>query len=726
MRGWKRRLRGIDMKTLYLYGPPACGKTTLAKRLAAECGRMYLDLDEEIEAAAGDTVAGIFAKRGEAEFRRLESEALRRADAPIVALGGGTLLNPANRRFAESRGIVAVLETPPEEIARRVAAAAGTRPLGDKAAERREHYASFRRRIRPGDKVLLPRLLRGAVVPPPSKSHLHRLLTAEFLAGGGVRPARAGDCDDIRATIRCLRALGRGKAALDAGESGSTLRFLAPVAAALGIKAQFARHGRLADRPSINYETLEPGVHELPGDVSSQFATGLLFALPLLDGDSEIRFTTPLQSRGYVEMTLDVLALYGIRIEPLAGEPGGFRVPGGQKYVSPGPVEPEADWSAAAFWHAANALGSELRIESTRDDSRQPDRAIVPLLEKVKRGGRIDVSGCPDNYPALAAVNFALGAGARFTGTRRLRLKESDRIAAMEALFKDPTYADPQGDHRIAMAAGILSTVADGPTIIRGADCVAKSYPGFWDVFRLDLYAVAGWPLETTGSPAIHNAAHAAAGRRAEMVAWRVETAAEAMRLAERCNAKGMAVTIPHKEAAIPFLDSLDPAAAEIGAVNTVVFRDGRKLGFNTDEPGFAEAIQAFAGRDIAGMKAALLGAGGAAKAAGRALRRLGAEVVTFHRRPLEPGFNLIVNATPTDPIPEYRFDGTELLYDLRYVPATTPLMERAAAAGCRVSNGFGMLLAQAARQLEIFASPHGTAHERKRWKSPKNSKTAP
>ena len=607
-----------------------------------------------------------------------------------------------------------MLDVDDETVARRIEAAKGSRPLGNRLAERRAHYASFAHHVDGDTRIMLPRPLRGRIAPPPSKSHLHRLLVAEFLSraaaglgAGQLAEADPGDCADIAATRRCIAALSGlapgSSAVLDVGESGSTLRFLAPVAAALGVKAEFVRHGRLAERPMIEYPSIEPGVHELRGDVSSQFVTGLLFALPLLGGDSEVRFATPLQSRGYVDMTLDVVRAYGIRVEETAS---GFSVPGRQRFVSPGPVAPEGDWSGAAFWFAANALGSELSIAGLNPSSRQPDRAIAGLIEKVKAGGEVDVSGCPDNYPALAVVNYALGCGATFTGTERLRLKESDRLAAMEAVFADPCDVDPRNDHRIAMAAAVLSTVADGPTLIHGASCVAKSYPGFWDEFRMDLYAVTGWPLEKTRSPEIHNAAYAAEGRRAEMVSHPAETVEEALRFADVAGVKGMAVTIPHKERVMEFLDEIDPAAREIGAVNTVVFRDGRRIGYNTDEAGFAEAICAFAGRtSLSGVRAALLGDGGAAKAVKCALKRLGAEVEVFHRRPLARGFGLVVNATPVDPVPEYEFTGDEMVYDLRYEPPETPLMARARAAGCRVENGYSMLVAQARLQRGHFFS---------------------
>jgi 3-phosphoshikimate 1-carboxyvinyltransferase len=696
--------------TLYLYGPPACGKTTTAMALARRFGRMAVDLDAEIVRRAGRSIPDIFASDGEAAFRRLESETLRSVSAPIVALGGGALLDPANREFAEKNGMVVVLDVDAETIARRIEAAKGTRPLGDMLERRRAHYASFVHHADADTAILLPRLLRGAITPPPSKSHLHRLIVAEFLSSGGIPAPDAHDCADVAATKRCIAALRPGVASpvLDVGESGSTLRFLAPVAAALGFKPSFVRRGRLAERPFIEYDSLKPGVHELRGDVSSQFVTGLLFALPLLDGDSEIRFSTPLQSRGYVDMTLDVVRSYGIRVEET---PDGFAVPGRQRFVSPGRVSPEADWSGAAFWFAANALGSEIAVKGTCPASRQPDSVAPALVAKCAAAGSleeetvVDVSGCPDLYPALAVVAHVKGGGkVRFTGTERLRIKESDRLAAMEAVFANPRDVNPRNDHRIAMAAAVLSTVSGGPTLIHDASCVAKSYPGFWDEFSMDLYAVTGWPLKKTRSPEIHNAAYAKDGRKAEMVSYPAETVDEALRFADVCGVKGMAVTIPHKQAIMDRLDLVDPAAMEIGAVNTVVFRDGRKTGYNTDEAGFAEAFRKFAGREsFTGEKVALLGAGGAAKAVAHALSRLGAEVVVFHRRPLERGFRYIVNATPVDPVPEYEFDGTECVYDLRYVPAVTPLMERAAAAGCRVENGFSMLEAQARLQRRLF-----------------------
>ncbi len=348
-------------------------------------------------------------------------------------------------------------------------------------------------------------LRKGVVTPPPSKSHLHRLLIAYFLAGGRDKLAYSpDDSADIAATRRCLRALAEDtlEPVFDCGESGSTLRFMRPVAAALGKRPRYVLSGRLAKRPGILYETLAPGLHELPGDVSSQFATGLLFALPLLQGDSEIRFTSPLESRGYVDLTLSVLASCGLEIHETAT---GFHIPGGQRYSSPSSMTPERDWSGASFWLAMNALGSKIEVRGLANDSAQPDRRVVDLLAQI--GGEKDMSQCPDIFPPLAVVAGAQGTDTRFTGVRRLRLKESDRIASVaEMLGRLGVVTDEEtdvftvhgkgvpypggvelrtfGDHRIAMSAAVAATVAAGPLSIDNPDCAAKSYPGFFDAFN--------------------------------------------------------------------------------------------------------------------------------------------------------------------------------------------------------------------------------------------------
>ena len=352
---------------------------------------------------------------------------------------------------------------------------------------------------------------RGQVTAPRSKSHEHRLLIADFLAGDMTRLAPAeGDADDIVATKRCLAALATDEAAplLDCGESGSTRRFLAPIAAALGKKPIYKTAGRLAERPQIAYDDLKPGEFTLEGDVSSQFVTGLLFALPLLDGDSSIRFSTPLQSKDYVEMTRRVLIGAGIYV---GIREDGFDIPGGQTYLPQPEAKVEGDWSGAAFWYGMNALGSEIIIDGLSRDSVQPDRAVAELARRISTAWTgekvgVDVSGCPDIFPVLSVVAGASPGETLFTGTRRLRLKESDRVEAMaEALkgFGVDTSADENtftvrgvggllrggsftsySDHRIAMAIAVGATAAEGTVEIDDADCAAKSYPSFFATFE--------------------------------------------------------------------------------------------------------------------------------------------------------------------------------------------------------------------------------------------------
>ena len=216
------------------------------------------------------------------------------------------------------------------------------------------------------------------------------------------------------------------------------------------------------------------------------------------------------------------------------------------------------------------------------------------------------------------------------------------------------------------------------------------------------LYGVTGWPLKATRSPEINNAAFAVEDEDAVMVPFPSESPAAAIRFMNALGLKGMAVTIPHKRGIMPLLDRIDAFARKVGAVNTVV-REGRRLvGYNTDVAGIAEALKAFAG-DLRGRKVALLGDGGAAQAVKVALKTLGARFRVFHRETPRDEFDLVVNATPVDPIPDYSFTGRELVYDLVYVPAVTPLMKRAAASGCRVENGFSMLLAQAHEQRRLY-----------------------
>ena len=398
--------------------------------------------------------------------------------------------------------------------------------------------------------TITPTLLRGAITPPPSKSQAHRLIIAAALAEGESVISNVALSQDIEATLGCMRALGAQTAMegdtltvrgigprrvpcgacmcgiphLDCGESGSTLRFLIPVALAVAGGGIFTGRGRLLARPQKPYAdlfaakgiffaqeaqaitvggALEPGRFELPGDVSSQFATGLLYALPLLAGDSDVALTTPLESRGYVDMTLQALEQFGITVEERTG---GWHVPGGQTY-RPVRAAVEADWSQAGFWYAAAGTGHAVAVTGMRSGSAQGDRAIAGLVKEFDRPERIiDVSQIPDLAPPLAALAALRPGVTRLVNAARLRMKESDRLSAIAdvlaalgasveegADFLTITGSDvlPGGvavsghnDHRIAMMAAIAAARCAAPVTVTGAECVAKSYPDFWEEYE--------------------------------------------------------------------------------------------------------------------------------------------------------------------------------------------------------------------------------------------------
>lgn len=376
---------------------------------------------------------------------------------------------------------------------------------------------------------ILPHKLSGSVTPPPSKSMAHRVVLAQMLSAHPGTTFNQGDSQDIQATRRCVEALTAAQPGalpqLDCGESGSTLRFLIPVALAVAGGGRFTGRGRLMERPQqpyfalfeekgIRYELadgvltvegqLTPGVYALPGSVSSQFVTGLLYALPLLPGDSEIRMTTPLESRGYVDMTLDVLTQFGIRVENRDYET--FLVPGNQSYQGRD-ITLESDWSQAGFWYAALALGSSLEINGLNAFSTQGDMVVVPHYLRLIQPGdlEISISDCPDLLPPLAVMAALRRGTTRFTNAARLRLKESDRLTTTAALVNalggqaeelpeelivhgqeslSGGTVDGANDHRIVMAAAVAATACANPVTILGAEAVSKSYPGFWDDYR--------------------------------------------------------------------------------------------------------------------------------------------------------------------------------------------------------------------------------------------------
>lgn len=385
---------------------------------------------------------------------------------------------------------------------------------------------------------LYPARLAGAVAAIPSKSDAHRALICAALADKPTQLILEGEpSEDMWATARCVAALGgavrwdAGGAAvlpiretpcapvLDCGESGSTLRFLLPVAAAVCGGFSAVGQGRLPERPlgalmkameagGCTFSAhklpltvsgrLRAGEYALPGNISSQYVSGFLLAFPLLSGESRVRLTTPLESRGYVEMTCNAMRRFGAAVEKLSD---GFAVRGGG-YVSPGEAQIEGDWSNAAFWLAARSLGHALMVTGLSDASAQPDKRAGTLLDALGGGARVDVSECPDLLPILA-VRAAYAAGETcFVNAARLRLKESDRLhAAAEGLsllgadvaekpdallvrghggLKGGCAVESYGDHRMAMAWAIAALNADAPISVRGAEAVNKSYPAFW------------------------------------------------------------------------------------------------------------------------------------------------------------------------------------------------------------------------------------------------------
>ncbi len=384
------------------------------------------------------------------------------------------------------------------------------------------------------DITITPSPLKGNIAAIPSKSVAHRLLICAAFADKPTSLHCPKTNQDMNATANCLTALGAeishdgaayiitpakaipSAATLNCGESGSTLRFMLPIVGALGVDATFLLAGRLPQRPlSPLWEEMErmgcrlfwqeenklrcqgklqPGAYRIDGGVSSQFVTGLLFALSLMNEKSYLSVTGHLESKPYVDMTKQALASFGVDPEGL----------GGQTWRSPGNLVVEGDWSNAAFFLAAQALGNEVAVTGLQTDSRQGDRAVVSLLYSLKKGSCvIDCSHIPDLVPILAVAAGALN-GAVFTNVQRLRLKESDRIASTGAMLSalggkweatDATLTvyptgyfggtvDCAKDHRIAMSAAIAASICKAPVTLLGAEAVNKSYPDFWEEYR--------------------------------------------------------------------------------------------------------------------------------------------------------------------------------------------------------------------------------------------------
>ena len=395
--------------------------------------------------------------------------------------------------------------------------------------------------------------ITGKVDSIASKSDVHRLMICALMCDKPVVIKGVSRCADIDATADCITALGAqvdikgrvcritpptervGSALLDCGESGSTLRFLMPVAAVLCDEASFVGSGRLPQRPigelamamSVNGAEfsadilpfsvcggLKAGTYTLPGDVSSQYVSGLLMALSAVPGQSKIVLTSPLQSESYVNMTVNTLSLFGAMVQK---SEKGYIINGIDKLISPGEVQADGDWSNAAFFLAAGAIGSKVTVKGLDPSSVQGDKKVLDALslfgakaevcadevtvssDKL-HGCTIDLKDTPDLLPILAVVAAFAQGSTTFTGGARLRLKESDRLETTKNMIESMGgkaevlpdgitvhgtglaggEVDGSNDHRIVMAAAVGACFASKDTVIKGAQAVNKSYPDFF------------------------------------------------------------------------------------------------------------------------------------------------------------------------------------------------------------------------------------------------------
>ncbi len=392
---------------------------------------------------------------------------------------------------------------------------------------------------------IFPSVAKGEINAPPSKSVAHRLLIAAALSKGESVISNIGTNDDILATVSCLRELGaqiitegatafvkginfserKEKISLFCNESGSTLRFLIPVALRFYKNITFTGSERLLERPQTVYEEmfsekgcflrkqenslltggeLKSGIYKVRGDVSSQFITGLLFTLPLLKGDSEILLLTPLESAPYIDITIDVLKKFSIEINKTEN---GFYIKGNQEYL-PWNISCEGDWSNASFLHAFNLLGGKVQINNLNEESYQGDKIYKTFFSRLNNENPVfDISQCPDLGPVLITA-AAIKNGALIKGTERLKIKESDRGISMQTelkkfgvdieigndyirvpkaeLQKPDNNICCHNDHRIAMSFAVLLSKTGG--VLENAQCVNKSYPEFFsDIKKLGI-----------------------------------------------------------------------------------------------------------------------------------------------------------------------------------------------------------------------------------------------
>ena len=404
-------------------------------------------------------------------------------------------------------------------------------------------------------KIIKADKLVGELSPPPSKSVLHRYIIASSLAKGISKIENISFSEDIIATMEAMKKLGakieqkenyllidgsdtfknlNENIEIDCNESGSTLRFLFPLSIVKENKVLFKGRGKLFKRPMTpyfeNFEKfkikhsyidenaillegqLKAGIYEIDGNISSQFITGLLFSLPLLDGESKIIINGKLESSNYIDISLDCLNKFGVKI--INNSYQEFIIEGNQSYKV-GNYRTEADYSQAAFFLVANAIGSKIKINDLSENSLQGDKKIIDYISEIDNWNSkdtlvLDGSETPDIIPILSLKAAVSGKKIEIVNIERLRIKESDRLkATVEELSKlnfdliekkdsilinsrenfevnkneKAISLSAHSDHRIAMMIAIAATCYDGEILLDNLDCVKKSYPNFWEVF---------------------------------------------------------------------------------------------------------------------------------------------------------------------------------------------------------------------------------------------------
>ena len=406
-------------------------------------------------------------------------------------------------------------------------------------------------------KIIKANRLTGEVTPPPSKSILHRYIIASSLAKGISKIENISYSDDIIATIEAMEKLGakiekkdnyllidgsktfdkkylNNNSEIDCNESGSTLRFLFPLSIVKKNKISFKGKGKLFKRPLNSYfenfdkykikysyineneilldGELKSGEYEIDGNISSQFITGLLFSLPLLNENSKIIIKGKLESSSYIDITLDCLNKFGINI--IKNSYKEFIIKGNQNYKS-GNYQVEADYSQIAFFLVANSIGSNIKINGLNSNSLQGDKKIVDFIYKIDNWNKkekliLDGSETPDIIPILSLKACISKKEIEIVNIARLRIKESDRLRAIvkelsklgfdllekedsilinsrkdfnKIINNNPVSLSSHSDHRIAMTIAIASTCYEEEIILDNLDCVKKSYPNFWEVF---------------------------------------------------------------------------------------------------------------------------------------------------------------------------------------------------------------------------------------------------